>query len=159
MVEIRNVTYEEKEKLGNLFEYYVYEFSPYLNIDVGMDGKFGFNQLEEYFTEFYDAYFIYRENKIVGFCIVQRMDKYEYDFQIEQFFILKRYEGLGLGKAAAFQIFNQYKGRWNITQIETNYRAQAFWRGIIKSYTNNTFTEFYDDHRRSVQRFNNIKGE
>ncbi|MBM6619470.1 GNAT family N-acetyltransferase [Bacillus suaedaesalsae] len=153
MLKINKVTLQEKEKLGNLFEYYVYEFSPYLKIDIGTDGKFGFGQLNEYFTDSYDPYFIYKDDNLVGFCIVQKLTNKDYDYQVDQFFILKRYEGLGLGKAAAFQIFNQYKGRWNITQIETNYKAQAFWRGTIKAYTNNTFDELYDDNRRSVQRF------
>lgn len=154
MVQIKLVTPMEKEILQNLFEYYVYEFSPYIKKDVGPKGKFGFEKLNDYFIDpSYDPFIIYREEQIVGFCIVQKVSNQNYDYLIDQFFILKRYEGMGLGKAAAFQVFDRYKGRWNVTQIETNYKAQAFWRGIIKAYTNNMYTEHYDENRRSVQRF------
>lgn len=76
-------------------------------------------------------------------------------FEIEQFFILKKYNGRGIGKQAAIKIFDRYKGNWKVTQVERNYPAQAFWRSVIKKYSNNSYTETYDDKRKSIQEFNN----
>ncbi|MFD1737259.1 hypothetical protein ACFSCX_11915 [Bacillus salitolerans] len=61
-----------------------------------------------------------------------------YDFRIDQFFILQKYKGKGLGKKAALMTFDLYSGKWQFNQIENNYPAQAFWRSTIKEYTKNT---------------------
>lgn len=60
-----------------------------------------------------------------------------------------------MGKTIAKQIFDQYRGRWRVQQKERNYPAQAFWRSVIKEYTNNTYIERYDEHREPIQEFIN----
>ncbi|WP_456279149.1 GNAT family N-acetyltransferase [Bacillus sp. AK128] len=156
MVELRAVNREEKKILENLFEYYVYEFSPIINIDVSSEGNYGFGKIEEYFSNpnFY-PYFIMEEQQLAGFCIVEKMVEKDFDYRIDQFFILKKYGNKGVGKAAAIKAFELFRGDWQITQTETNYRAQAFWRKVIKEYSQNTFEESYDEQRRSVQTFTN----
>ncbi|WP_246941608.1 GNAT family N-acetyltransferase [Bacillus pinisoli] len=157
-MELRIVTKDQLEVLGNLFEYYVYEFSPILQIDVSKNGKYGFTKIHDYFTyDRYHPYFILSEEKLIGFCIVEKVSDQEFDYRIDQFFILKKYGNRGLGSKAATKIFDLFKGKWQITQTETNYRAQAFWRKLIKEYSNNQFSEFYDSNRRSIQTFSNDK--
>ncbi|MDZ5472178.1 GNAT family N-acetyltransferase [Bacillus sp. 31A1R] len=155
-MELVAVQSEKKSVLANLLEYYVYEFSPYLHIDVNEEGKYGFDKVEEYVeSEQYSSYFIMVENQYAGFVIVKIEKDGPFNYSIEQFFVLNRYNGKGIGKKAAIEIFNRYRGKWQITQTETNYHAQAFWRGVIKGYTKNEFIEKYDEKRRSVQLFTN----
>jgi predicted acetyltransferase len=72
---------------------------------------------------------------------------------IAEFFIMKKYGGKGIGKTAAKRIFDLFPGKWQVTQIEKNYPAQAFWRSLISEYTNGKYEERYDQRRRSVQEF------
>ncbi|MBM7661929.1 putative acetyltransferase [Bacillus mesophilus] len=160
MVQLREVMVKEKEVLANLLEYYVYEFSPILKLDVSSEGKYGFNRIDDYFINpNLHPYFIIYDGNIAGFSIVERVLDKEFDFRIDQFFILKRYGSLGLGHDAALKSFDLYRGKWKITQTETNYRAQSFWRKTIKLYTDNKFEEYYDEQRRSVQTFVNMEIE
>ena len=43
------------------------------------------------------------------------------------FFILRRYQGRGLGVAALTELFKHYAGRWEIYYLRENQPAAAFW--------------------------------
>lgn len=123
------------------------------------DGLFQKAPVADYLSKKeYKSYFIKSSGLLLGFVIVKirNNEPNHFIFEMEQFFILKKYSGNGIGKQAATNVFDRYKGEWKVTQVEQNYVAQAFWRKVIKDYTNNTYTETYDDRRRSVQMFNNI---
>ncbi|MCA1031565.1 hypothetical protein LCL95_11070 [Bacillus timonensis] len=64
-------------------------------------------------------------------------------------------KGKGIGKLAAIQLFNQFRGKWTVTQIEKNYPAHAFWKNVIGQYTKHTHTEYQDDAKRTIQQFDN----
>ncbi|MBD3922268.1 GNAT family N-acetyltransferase [Paenibacillus sp. PR3] len=155
---LEEVTINEEHILLNLFEYYDYEFSPYLNFEVNQDGLFRKAPVHKYLSdEKYNAYFIKSEETLLGFVIVT-MTNNELNksaFEMEQFFVLKKYSGKGVGKQAAMIIFDRHRGDWKVTQVERNYPAQAFWRSVIKTYTSNSYSETYDEKRRSIQEFNN----
>jgi predicted acetyltransferase len=159
-ITIDKVLIEEKQVLGNLFEFYNYEFSKYLDsLELQDDGRFGFEPLDSYLSEphFY-PYFIRVNNRLAGFVIVKSEDKNGVSFNsIEQFFVMKKYEGKGIGKYVAKEIFDRFPGEWKVTQVQKNYPAQAFWRSTINEYTKGDYREYYDERRRSVQEFRNIK--
>jgi len=66
---------------------------------------------------------------------------------------MKKFEGKGVGKVVAKEVFNRFRGKWMITQVEKNYRAQAFWRSLVSEYTDGKYHERYDERRRSIQEF------
>lgn len=157
-VHIEEVQINEEHVLRNMFEFYDYEFSQYLNFEVNYDGLFRKAPVSEYLAkEEYNSFFIKSDGKLTGFVIVKMTNREisKPSFEIEQFFILKKYSGKGIGKHAAIKIFDRYKGDWKVTQVEKNYPAQAFWRNVIKNYSNNSYTETYDDKHRSIQEFSN----
>ncbi len=45
-------------------------------------------------------------------------------FSIAEFFIMKRYRRSGIGKDIGHQVFNLYKGEWEVYQKENNKAAQ-----------------------------------
>ncbi|WP_108670287.1 GNAT family N-acetyltransferase [Peribacillus acanthi] len=155
MALLEKVTVDKKETLGNLLEFYVYEFSKIIDIHLDENGRYGFERLDSYFTDpTIFPYFIKKEGKLAGFVIVSKGEEVDdFDFNIDEFFVMNRYMGTGLSKEAAIEVFNLFVGKWQVVQIEKNYRAQAFWRKVIKEYTNNTHEEYYDKNRRSVQKF------
>jgi len=157
-VDIEGVQLNEEHILRNMFEFYDYEFSQYLNFELNKEGLFRKAPVTEYLSnDEFNSFFIKSDGTLLGFVIVKMTNSNpsKPSFEIEQFFILKKYNGKGIGKQAAIKIFDRYKGNWKVTQVERNYPAQAFWRNVIKHYTNNLYTETYDDKRRSIQEFNN----
>lgn len=163
-IRLEKVQPSQKHILGNLLEFYVYEFSAYLNIDFNAEGRYGFEPLETYFIEKnYAPYFIKNEHQLVGFAIVKEgasnLGQDIPSYNIEEFFVAKKFMGQGVGKQAAKIVFDLYRGQWTVTQIEKNYPGQAFWRGVIQEYTRGNYKEFYDEKRRSVQQFDNTRLE
>lgn len=152
---IEEVLPKEKHVLQNMFEFYDYEFSLYLNFEVNKDGLFRKAPVDMYLSDDrFTSYFIKSEEILFGFVIVKKTADQPL-FEMEQFFVLKKYNGKGIGKQAAILAFNCHKGDWKVTQLERNYPAQAFWRSVIKNYTNNSYRESYDEKHRAVQEFNN----
>lgn len=152
---MEEVLLNEENILLNLFEFYDYEFSQYLNFDVNEEGVFRKAPVAKYMSDDkYSALFIKSDEALLGFVIVKKSDD-KRAFEMEQFFILKKYNGKGIGKQAAINIFDRFKGDWKVTQIEKNYPAQAFWKSVIRNYSNHSYRESCDDKRRTIQEFNN----
>jgi predicted acetyltransferase len=148
--------HQHKEAIKNLMQFYMYDFSNFLPLDVEKDGLFApYLNLDSYWQE--DAsrfpYIIVKDDKYVGFVLVRLIDTKENDtFSIAEFFIMTKYRRSGIGTAVATQIFDLHKGQWEVFQKETNKPAQIFWHKVIDAYTNAKFTERSEDGRR-IQTF------
>jgi predicted acetyltransferase len=154
-ITIHKVTLEDKYILQNLFELYDYEFSLYLDFELNEDGLYRKAPVNNYVSDDrFNSFFVKLFGKIVGFVVVKNENN-NASYEIEQFFIFKKHSGKGIGRKVAFMIFDRYVGDWHVTQLERNYSAQAFWRSAIKQYTNNIYTESYDENRKTVQKFQN----
>jgi predicted acetyltransferase len=147
---------EEKHVLENLTRYYVYEFSRFLpqQITVDTNGQFGaLKDLENYWNApNLHPFFIYANGELAGFALVRSATE-EVTNNMDEFFVLRKFEGKGIGRNAAKRLFDLFPGTWTITQIRKNIPAQAFWRSVVTEYTNDQFSERYDEHRRSIQEF------
>ncbi|WP_238996488.1 hypothetical protein [Paenibacillus pinistramenti] len=58
-----------------------------------------------------------------------------------EFFVLKRFRRTGVGRTAAYALFDRFPGRWYISQLKTNTPAQAFWRAVVDEYTAGRYQE------------------
>lgn len=154
---------DEKSILRHLLELYSYEFSEFDHSDVDNHGLYGYNYLDNYWTEAGRYPFMIRiDNNLAGFVLVRTItepDNNQY-FSIAEFFIMKKYRKSGAGRNVAFQIFDRFHGSWQVAEIEENKPSQAFWRKIISEYTNENFTEIFRDDEQwhgPIQSFNNTK--
>ena len=77
--------------------------------------------------------------ELAGF-VLQRYNEMEMN-EIAEFFVLNKYRKLGAGTFMANEIFNKYKGKWEVRTLLKNKRAQDFWRKIIKNITNGNYEE------------------
>ncbi|QOR65805.1 GNAT family N-acetyltransferase [Cytobacillus suaedae] len=155
-IEVLRVAKSEEQVLHNIMQYYIYDFSEFINsIEVNEQGLYNPFNLEDYWIlEKKHPFFIKVNDGLAGFVLVNSQTETS-PASIAEFFILKKYTGKGIGKIVARKIFDMFLGDWRITQIAKNYPAQAFWRSVIKDYTNDQYIESYDSARRSVQEFNN----
>jgi predicted acetyltransferase len=150
--EIKKATsLEEREILRNLLQYYIYDFSEFMDLHVEDNGKFSDYPLDDYWTEgdrF--PYLITLNGKNAGFVLARLIhrddDSY---FSIAEFFIMKSYRRAGLGKLVAKDIFTMHKGQWEVYQIDNNVPAQHFWKNAIEEFTGGKFTERIEAGRKT----------
>jgi len=160
-IKLEKASIEQKSILRNLMELYNYDFTEFDPEDVNEYGLYGYKYLDHYWTEEDRFPFLIRvNNNWAGFVLVRKtgMNSKGNDiYSIAEFFIMKKYRKMGVGKEVAQIVFDTFKGEWKIRQIEENIPAQHFWRNVISKYTNDNF----DDIRETewdgpVQRFTNL---
>lgn len=84
----------------------------------------------------------------------------EAQYYLNEFFVLRPYRGTGAAEEAAKQVFERFKGCWELQTgaMPHNGRAQSFWRRTLTAYTNGAYTEgdgAYPDGEKRVFRFSN----
>jgi predicted acetyltransferase len=144
-----------KGVINNLMQFYMYDFSAYVDLDLEEDGFFQtYPNLEDYWIERDKKfpYIIKKNEKYVGFVLVKTIGAENNYFSIAEFFIMKKYRRTGIGKTVAVQLFDLHKGQWEVHQRENNKPALEFWSKIITEYTNGHFSEHFENGRR-IQNF------
>lgn len=129
--------------------FYVYDMSQYMSDEKGWeipeDGLFECIDFKKYWDQEDTSPFILRQNKeIAGFVIVDKKGSDEkVDFNMAQFFILRRFKGKGIGRAAAYHCFDRFPGVWEVMVMPKNEGAYHFWKKVVTSYTNHHFQEYF----------------
>ncbi|MGW9530142.1 GNAT family N-acetyltransferase [Paenibacillus terrae] len=156
---IKSVPELQKGIIVQLMQFYLYDFTAYLRIDVTENGTFpAYPDLYQYWTsgEQKLPFLIWRQDVPVGFALVDRMSSNrEADFYMAEFFVLRPYRHNGVGTWAAHELFGRFSGRWKVTQMSTNRPAQSFWRKVIGSYTNGDYREQIHPVRGNISQFFN----
>lgn len=143
------VKVEEKDKniIYHLMQLYMYELSffedetaTFTMLDSGL---YVMNKyVERYWQEENrHPYILKCNNKLAGF-VLQRFNENNMN-EIAEFFVLNKYRKIGAGSFMANKMFEQYKGKWEVSTLKKNERSQKFWRITIKNFTNNNFEEKY----------------
>jgi predicted acetyltransferase len=146
-IDIQPAKYEEKSILRNLIELYLYDASEFNGCDLDDHGLYGYPYLDHYWTDETRHPFLIRANrKLAGFVFVRQIIVAEGAnyFAIAEFFVSRKYRRKGIGKQAAFWVFDQYPGSWRVSQENENLLAQGFWRDVIQQYTDGNFKEIQD---------------
>ncbi|MED1862317.1 GNAT family N-acetyltransferase [Fictibacillus nanhaiensis] len=148
---------KDKETIHNLMQFYFYDFSEFIDLQVSDNGVFGqYAYLDNYWQESRRfPYLIEKEGKLAGFVLVSEVQEgSNQHWSISEFFIMKKFRLAGLGKLAAHEIFEKHKGNWEVSQIEPNKPAQTFWRKVIGEYINEQYEE-RNEEGRVIQSFCN----
>ena len=146
---------QQKDVIKNLMQFYMYDFSEFVELDVESNGLFAaYLNLDDYWK---DAnrfpYIIKKDEKYIGFVLVRFIETEQRNyFSIAEFFVMKKYRRKGVGKAIAHQVFDLHKNEWEVFQKESNKPAQLFWSEVINEYTNGKFTEHFENGK-SIQNF------
>ena len=153
-------TPNDRPALLNLAEYYTYDFSDLLGLNVGEDGRFGGHHFDRHFEDPVCHPFLIRvEGTLAGFAVHEGRSRLNGEVgvnDVAEFFVLKRFRKLTIGERAAHALFDRFPGRWEVRQVASNVGATAFWRKAIERYTKGGYDEvlWNDDHFRGVvQRF------
>lgn len=143
MTELIKVTADKKAVLNNLMEKYLYEFSQWEKTDVDENGLFNYEWLDCYFTEENRyPYFIMSDGRLAGFALVSdypEVPKEPTDFCLSEFFIMYKYRRQGIGREAAYRIFDAHHGKWQLKRHPHNTASVYFWDSAVGKYTNGNF--------------------
>lgn len=134
--------------IQNMARFYVYDMSEYMGCEEGWEipsnGLYECIDFKHYFDKNNVYPFLIRKGKeLAGFAIIdQNGSEPSINFNIAQFFIIRKFKGHGLGKEVAQRFFAQFRGLWEVMVLPNNSGAYHFWKHTIQDYTGNSFTEY-----------------
>ncbi len=141
-VELVVAKISDREKIDNLFHYYVYDMSEFMGWAPTVTGKYKVNasQLDVYWqrSDHY-PFLIYCDGELAGFSLLRRYPSDRRLFDIGQFFVLRKFKGTGVGKKAFKLSIGKFPGRWLTRVLNENTAAFNFWQSVISDLTGGSF--------------------
>ncbi len=138
-IEVKHAQPTDWTIFHNLMQFYLYDFSEFLPMELGEEGSFKEEILDNYFANPDKAAFlVIVDGMLAGFSLVSSevvLQQNQGGRCIKEFFIVRRYRRQGVGKTAATKIFSMYAGKWEVRVERTNLPARVFWERVISEYT------------------------
>jgi predicted acetyltransferase len=135
-VEIIEITEKDRIVLQNLMSLYLHDMSEFADfLNLCSDGTFKYQDLHLYWEkEELSAFLIVVDSLVAGFILSNKPPYIpdDCDISIQEFFILKKYRGRGIGFLAASRFFEKFPGRYLIAQLISNKPAIGFWQSVYK---------------------------
>lgn len=138
IVEVIPASQEQQPILANLLELYAHDFSEFIELKLGANGRFGYTHLSSYWKEpnrF--PFLIMVDGHWAGFAFVRRGSQISGDenvWDMTEFFIVRGYRRLGIGREVAHGVWQKFPGKWEVRVINRNEKAVEFWRRAISEY-------------------------
>lgn len=153
-IEIIEASIDQVSVLRNLLQLYVYDFSEIEGFELNDHGLFRYRYLDHYWTdEDRHPFLIYIDGTLGGFALVNTVTfAEESDFNIAEFFILRKYRRKGIGTRVAHHLFDMFPGWWEVRQTTLNVAAQDFWRNVIAAYGSDEFNDYPNGTGASMNR-------
>ena len=133
---------EQESVLANLLELYAHDFSAFLDLELGADGRFGYEDLPLYWKESGRYPFLIKVNgHLAGFVLLRKGSQISGDediWDVTEFFIVRGYRRRGVGMKVAHEIWNQFPGKWEVRVIDRNQQAKEFWGRAIGEFSGKT---------------------
>jgi predicted acetyltransferase len=133
--------------LGNLLELYLHDLSAaFPVIELGPDGRFGYDRLDLYWSEPERRFpFLIRcDTRVVGFALATRGSPVAEDqdvFDVAEFFVIRRVRRSGIGQRAAQLLWETFPGQWTVRASEGNLGAVPFWARTVAQFSGGRATE------------------
>ena len=135
-VKVLRATAAETSVVANMMQLYIHDFSEFWfdqpQGDVEANGLYA---LPDNLQSYWDdpdrvALLVKLTGTIVGFAMlnVHAHSGKPVDWNMGEFFILRKYRRAGIGTAAAQAIFANFPGRWETAVARRNVGAQIFWQ-------------------------------
>lgn len=139
-------TERDAPRMANLLELYLHDLSETFPIQIGADGRFGYDALPSFWLEPGRRFpFLIRHGEqLAGFALVTRgspVTTDPNDLDVNEFFVARRHRRAGVGRRAALLLWDRLPGHWIVRVSEGNRRGLAFWPGVIGEYAGNALEE------------------
>ena len=137
-VEVVPAPPELEPVLANLFELYAHDFSEFVDLKLGPDGRFGCGDLHLFWEEpGRRAFLIKAGGGPAGFVLLRKGSEVSGDpdvWDVAEFFVARGFRRRGVGTEAARQVWARFPGRWEVRVVEPNRKAAAFWRRAVADF-------------------------
>jgi len=135
VIELVEPSADQRALFDGLAQFYAYDFSEMTDNPINPDGRYGSHQwvAETWAAQDRFIRLIMYGDEAAGFAIVQLVS--EGHFDMEQFFVMRKFRRSGVGRVAARMLFLEFSGHWTAEQITNNVSAQLFWREVINEFT------------------------
>ena len=146
---ITSASSADQELIQNMARFYAYEMSRYCGQMPGWEmpesGLYACRDLSRYFNEKNFFPFVIRVQKeLAGFVLVNKVGTSpDVDWNIGEFFVLAKFQGCGIGREIAFQVFDRFEGIWEVAQMPNNLPAVKFWKKVVAVYAKDSFKESF----------------
>ncbi|MFD2178879.1 GNAT family N-acetyltransferase [Veronia pacifica] len=140
---LKKIPVHSRSVFENLFQYYRYDMSEFLGLAPDDHGLYvtRSSQFDVYWKmPDHHPFFIYADGNLAGFILIRRYPARPELFDIDQFFILRRFKGQGVGKAAFKQAITLFPGQWQVRVLRENINALRFWSKAVAEATSGIFS-------------------
>lgn len=140
---VREALPSDRAALQQLLELYQYELSDIWQQPLDDQGRYGY-ALQRFFEPAgrSRAFLAVVAGEPAGFALADDAVKLAAaGHWMDQFFVLRRHRGRGIGGMLARTAFEALPGHWEVGQMAANLQAQAFWRRCIGRCTGGHYTE------------------
>ena len=133
--------------LSNLLQLYIHDLSDvFPQVELGHDGRYSYDRLPLYWSDAQRrfAFVIRCDGRPAGFALATRGSPATPEpdvMDVAEFFVIRRHRRCGVGRAAAFLLWNLLPGKWSVRVLETNRGAVEFWREVVMEYSKGVLTE------------------
>jgi predicted acetyltransferase len=137
-IEVLPATPEQKPVVANLLELYAHDFSDFQDLELGPDGRFGYRDLDLYWSEpGHHPFLIKVDGKLAGVVLLKRETNPQGDgnlWDVAEFFVLRGYRRRGIGTHVAHRVWKQFPGAWQVRVMERNMKAVQFWERTVMRF-------------------------
>ena len=149
-MQIEPILPEQKSVFMQLMNLYNYDFTEYEDEEISEDGFYDYENYRRITTDTYwnddswRTFLIRVDKRIAGFVLVHNHCRFIGDndaHNIDEFFVMKKYRRMGVGRFAAKTVFDMFRGKWEVLQLPSNLRAQMFWKAVISDYMQGDYQE------------------
>jgi predicted acetyltransferase len=141
-VDVYRADLRDRPIVENLLEFYAYEFSESAQIDVGPTGRFGYEDLDDYWSlDGLHPYLMSVCRQLGGLALVQRGSVVSDNtdvWDMEEFFVMRKYRRQGNGTKLIRRVWDMHPGDWEIRVLDMNHTALDFWSSAIAEECQNT---------------------
>jgi predicted acetyltransferase len=125
--------------LANMLELYAHDFSEFVPLELGDDGRFGYKKLDLYWSDTSRRAFTARfQNKLAGLVLVKKGSEISGNAEVwdmAEFFILRGYRRRGIGAELAAKVWHACPGLWEVRVRTNNTAAVRFWNSAVARFT------------------------
>lgn len=137
MIRLVTVEKEDRDRLWNINQKYLYEMTNFYDDPMDEDGNYHYGHFDEYFTDpKRKAYFIYSDDILAGFAMLNPYSNLNQnpDFTMAEFTIFPQYRRKHIALDTAKLILSQHPGKWEIKYNEKNHGAKRLWNTLAEPY-------------------------
>ena len=139
-IELKKSTLETMPIVLSMSNFYRYDLSEFMGWRIEDDGMHRCYGLEKYWSEKNHPFIIYVDGELAGFALIESsIDNGKINYDLGEFFVLRKFRHQGVAKIVALELFKRYKGGWSIAQLVPNKPAISFWHKILTLSIGNDF--------------------